>query len=184
MKAMQVRAVITASGEVQRVGYRGVVERFARKMKLTGNVSNIKPYDVRIVCEGNKASIDSFIRLIKIKEYPIDVENLDFKFEDATGEFEYFEIKRGDMAEELGERLDIANAKMTEMSQKQDVMIKKMDNNTSILIDFKNETNGNLNQLTNIMTKHDVDAQERIANLTVEISGIKDRLTNLEMAIS
>jgi acylphosphatase len=184
MKAMQVRAVITASGEVQRVGYRGVVERFARKMKLTGNVSNIKPYDVRIVCEGNKASIDSFIRPIKIKEYPIDVENLDFKFEDATGEFEYFEIKRGDMAEELGERLDIANAKMTEMSQKQDVMIKKMDNNTSILIDFKNETNGNLNQLTNIMTKHDVDAQERIANLTVEISGIKDRLTNLEMAIS
>jgi len=42
LKAMQVRAIITASGEVQRVGYRGVVERFARKMKLTGNVSNIK----------------------------------------------------------------------------------------------------------------------------------------------
>ncbi|MBU3966884.1 MAG: acylphosphatase [Euryarchaeota archaeon] len=198
MKAMQVRAIITASGEVQRVGYRGFVERFARKMKLTGFVENIKPYDVRIVCEGNKASIGSFLRLIKIKEYPIDVENLDVRFEDATGEFEYFEIKRGDMAEELGERLDIANAKMTEMSQKQDVMIEKLYNNTSILkentsvlkentsilIDFKNETNENLNRLTNIMTKHDVDAQERIANLTVEISGIKDRLTHLESAIS
>jgi len=77
----------------------------------------------------------------------------------------------------------ISNAKMTEMSQKQDVMIEKRDNNTSILkentsilVDFKNETNENLNRLTNIMTKHDVDAQERIANLTVEISGIKDRL--------
>ena len=169
---MQIRAIITASGEVQRVGYRGVVERFARKMKLTGNVSNIKPYDVRIVCEGNKASIDSFLRLIKMKEYPIEVENLDVKFEDATGEFEYFEILRGEMAEELGERLDIANAKMTEMSQKQDVMIEKMDNNTSllkentsILMDFKNETNENLNRLTNVMTKHDVDAQERIACL-------------------
>ena len=55
MKAMQVRAVITASGEVQRVGYRDVVERAARKMKLTGFVENIRPYDVRIVCEGNKA---------------------------------------------------------------------------------------------------------------------------------
>lgn len=188
---MQVRAILTASGEVQRVGYRGFVERFARKMKLKGYVENIKPYDVRIVCEGNKDSIDSFLRLIKIKDYPIDVENLDVKFEDATGEFEYFEIKRGDMAEELGERLDIANAKMTEMSQKQDVMIEKLDNNTSILkenssilIDFKNETNENLKGLTNIMTKHDVDAQERIAKLTVEISGIKERLTNLEMAIS
>jgi acylphosphatase len=191
LKAMQVRAVITASGEVQRVGYRDVVERAARKMKLTGFVENIKPYDVRIVCEGNKTGIDSFVRLIKMKEYPIDVENLDVRFEDATGEFEYFEIKRGDMTEELGERLDIANTKMTEMSQKQDVMIEKLDNNTSILkentsilIDFKNETNENLNRLTNIMTKHDVDAQERIANLTVEISGIKDRLTHLESAIS
>ena len=44
-----------------------------------------------------------------------------------------FEIKCGDMTEELGERLDIANAKMTEMTQKQDVMIEKLDNNTYIL---------------------------------------------------
>ncbi len=190
MKAMQIRAVITASGEVQRVGYRDIVERAARKMKLTGFVENIKPYDVRIVCEGDKPTIDSFIRNIRIKAYPIDVEHLDIKFEDATGEFEYFEIKRGDMTEELGERLDIANAKMTEMTQKQDVMIEKLDNNTSILkentsilIEFKNETNENLGRLTNIMTKHDVDAQERIANLTVEISGIKERLSRLESAI-
>jgi len=50
-------------------------------------------------------------------------------------------------------------------------------------LSFKNETNDNLDKLTNIMTKHDVDAQERIANLTVEISGIKDRLNRLESAI-
>ncbi len=188
---MEVRAVITVSGEVQRVGYRGVVERVARKMKLTGFAENIKPYDVRIVCEGEKASIASFVKLIQIKEYPIDVEHLDIKFEDATGEFEYFEIKRGDMTEELGERLDIANVKMTIMTQKHDVMIDKLDNNTSILKentsilnDFKNETNENLNRLTNIMTKHDVDARERIVNLTVEISGIKERLSRLESAIS
>lgn len=194
---MQIRAIITASGEVQRVGYRGVVERFARKMKLTGFVENIKPYDVMIVCEGDKKSIDSFIGLIRIKEYPIDVEHLELKFEDATGEFEYFEIRRGDMAEELGERLDIANAKMTVMTQKQDVMIEKLDYNTSILkentsilkentrtlVDFKTETNDNFGRLTNIMIKHDVDARERIANLTIEISGIKDRLTRLESAI-
>ncbi len=55
--------------------------------------------------------------------------------------------------------------------------------NTSILKDFKNETNENLGHLTNIMTKHDVDAQERIANLTMEISGIKERLSRLESAI-
>ena len=108
MKAMQARAVITASGDVQRVGYRDVVERAARKMKLTGFVENIKPYDVKIVCEGDRASIDSFVSLIRIKECPIDVEYLDIRFEDVTGEFEYFEIKRGDMTEELLERFDIA----------------------------------------------------------------------------
>ncbi len=118
MKAMQIRAVITASGEVQRVGYRDVVERAARKMKITGFAENIKPYDVRIVCEGDKVSIDSFVRLIRIKEYPIDVEHLDIRFGDATGEFEYFEIKRGDMTEELVELFDIARG----MKQKQDVM--------------------------------------------------------------
>jgi len=123
---MQVRAVITASGEVQRVGYRDVVERAARKMKLTGFVENIRPYDVRIVCEGDKISVDSFINLIRIKEYPVDVERLDIRFENATGEFEYFEIKRGDMTEELGERIDIARAEMTKMTQKQDLMIEKM----------------------------------------------------------
>lgn len=140
------------------------------------------------------------IRLIRIKEYPIEVEHMDIRFGDATGEFEYFEIKRGDMTEELGERLDLARAEMTKMTQKQDVMIEKLDNNTSILKGnisilkentsilngFKNETNENLSQLTNIMTKHDVDAQERIANLTMvtmEISGIKERLSRLESVI-
>jgi len=194
---MQIKAVIIARGEVQRVGYRDVVERAARKMKLTGIVENIKPYDVKIVCEGNKTSIDSFIKVIDTKEYPIEVEELEINFGDATGEFDYFEIKRGDMTEELGERLDIANAKMNQMIgkqdvmigkqdvmiEKQDVMIGKIDNNTSILKDFKSETNRNFTQLTNIMTKHDVDAQERIVTLTTEVSDIKARLTRVELAL-
>ena len=190
MKAMQIKAVIIVRGEVQRVGYRDVVERAARKMKLTGIVENVKPYDVKIVCEGNKTSIDSFIKLIDIKEHPIVVEELEVSFEDATGDFDYFEITRGDMTEELGERLDIANDKMKQMIEKQDVMIgkqdqmiEKIDDNTSILKDFKSETNRNFTQLTNIMAKHDVNAQERIAALTAEVSDIKVRLVRVESAL-
>ncbi len=198
MKGMNVRVIIIAKGEVQRVGYRDVVERAARKMKLTGNVSNLKPYDVKIICEGDNKSIDSFIELITLKEYPVIVEHMDVKFEDATGEFEYFEIIRGDMTEELGEILDMANAKLTlmigkqgvmiekqdVMIEKQDVLIEKVEDNTSILNNFKNETNNNLDKLTNIMIKHDVDAQERIATLTAEISQIKERLSLLESAVA
>jgi acylphosphatase len=191
VKGMNVRVIIIAKGEVQRVGYRDVVERAARKMKLTGNVSNLKPYDVKIICEGDNKSIDSFIELITLKEYPVIVEHMNVKFEDATGEFEYFEIIRGDMTEELGERLDMANAKLTLMIGKQDVMIEKQDvliekveDNTSILNNFKNETNNNLDKLTNITIKHDVDAHKRIATLTAEISQIKERLSLLESAVA
>jgi acylphosphatase len=211
MRVMQIRTVIIVKGEVQRVGYRDVVERAARKLKLTGFVENIKPYDVKVVCEGDKASIDIFLELINIKEYPVDVEHLDVKFEEPTGEFDYFEIIRGDMAEELGERLDLAGAKMTIMTQKQDVMIEKLDYNTSVLKentsilkentsilkentsilkentstlkDFKSETNENFNKLSNIMSKHDADAKERIVTLTHEISDIKERLTRLESVV-
>ena len=107
------RAVVIAKGEVQRVGYRDAVEKIARKLKLTGFVENLKPYDVRIVAEGEEDVLNEFIAQIRITRHPIapiSVEDLDVKFRAATGEFEYFEIRRGDWKEELGERMDTAGA--------------------------------------------------------------------------
>ena len=107
------RAVIIAKGEVQRVGYRDTVEKIARKLKLTGFVENLKPYDVKIVTEGKQDALDEFVTQIRIENHPIppiSVESLDARFEAATGEFEYFEIKRGDWKDELGERMGVAGA--------------------------------------------------------------------------
>ena len=97
-----------AKGEVQRVGYRDEVQRIARKLGIKGYVENIKPYDVKIVAKGEEKKLEEFIKAIKIKRFPIEVESLDVKWERATDEFEYFEIKRGSPEEELGERLDAA----------------------------------------------------------------------------
>jgi acylphosphatase len=102
------RAVIIAKGEVQRVGYRDAVEKIARKLKITGFVHNLKPYDVRIVAEGEDDNIDRFIEEIKIKKLPINVESTEVSFEKFKGKFKFFEIKRGNWKEELGERLDTA----------------------------------------------------------------------------
>ncbi len=102
------RVTLIAKGEVQRVGYRDDVERIARKLNITGYVENQKPYDVKIVAEGEAAVIDQFIERIKINRFPIDVEHVEVNFGDYKGEFEYFEIKRGEWQEEFGERLDIA----------------------------------------------------------------------------
>ena len=102
------RVVIVAKGEVQRVGFRDEVERIARKLRLSGFVENNKPYDVKIVAEGEADNINRFIEQIKINKYPIDVEDTIVNFDEFKGEFEYFEIRRGEWHEELGERLDAA----------------------------------------------------------------------------
>lgn len=173
MKSEVQRAVIIAKGDVQRVGYRDAVERVARKLKITGYVQNLKPYDVKIVCEGDKESVELFKEKIKIKEFPIDVEEVEVCFEKSNGEFEYFEIKRGDWQEELGERLDAARAELKQ--------------NTFVLKEFRNESNENFKlmhsdnlKLQEIMAKHDTETKELFGVVNREISGIKERLAKLE----
>ncbi|MEA1895597.1 MAG: acylphosphatase [Euryarchaeota archaeon] len=151
------RVVIIAKGEVQRVGYRDTVEKIARKLKLTGFVENLKPYDVRIVAEGKQDALDEFITHIRIEKHPItpiSVEDLDVRFEVATGEFEYFEIKRGNWQDELGERLDVAGAllyrsvelgtRSVEFGEKSvaigEVMLGKQDEHTQIITEFRDQT--------------------------------------------
>ena len=102
------RVAIIAKGRVQRVGYREEVEEIARKLKITGFVENVKPYDVRIVAEGEDEPIDLFIKRIKINMFLIDVESVEVNFDDFKDEFEYFEINRGEWGEEIAERLDTA----------------------------------------------------------------------------
>ena len=156
--------MIIAKGDVQRVGYRDTVEKIARKLKLVGFVENLKPYDVRIIAEGEDDVLNELITQIRIKDRPtspVSVEELDFEFVAATGEFEYFEIRRGEWAEELGERLDTAGAllhlsvelgkesvelgkkmldKQDQMLDKQDVMIEKQDAHTQVLTEFRDQT--------------------------------------------
>ena len=90
------------------MGYREAVAKLARKIQVSGFVENLKPYDVRIVAEGDDTAIDTFIERIKIKKFPIDVESVKVSFEDYKGEFPYFEIKTGEWQEELLERFDTA----------------------------------------------------------------------------
>jgi acylphosphatase len=158
---MILRVILTVKGEVQRVGYRDAVERIARRLKLAGCVENIEPYDVKIVCEGEKDAVEAFIRQINIKDDRVYVENIDVRYEEPTNEFTFFKIIRGDMVEELGERFDRANYDLRALSEKQSETInihkentgilKKNTNihqeNTGILTGFRDETNNNLTHL-------------------------------------
>jgi acylphosphatase len=55
--------------------------------------------------------------------------------------------------------------------------------NTSILYDFKTESNNNFNDLKDIMSKHDINASERIVLIKEEIVQIKERLSSVESAV-
>lgn len=66
-------------------------------------MQNLKPYDVRIVAEGEDESIDKFVEEIKITKFPITVESTELRFEKFKGKFKYFEIKRGNWKEDARE---------------------------------------------------------------------------------
>ncbi|MEA3281860.1 MAG: acylphosphatase [Euryarchaeota archaeon] len=179
------RAVIIAKGEVQRVGYRDVVEKIARKLKLTGFVENLKPYDVRIVAEGKQGTLDEFITYIKIEKHPItpiSVEDLNIRFEVATDEFEYFEIKRGDWQDELGERLDVAGAllyRSVELGAKSVVigeeMLEKQDEHTQIITEFRDHTLEKQDEHTQIITEFRDQTLEKQDEHTQIITEFRDQ---------
>ena len=102
------RVEILARGDVQRVGFRDVVQRIGRNLALSGTVQNQEPYDVRIVGEGEEEALQEFVEALRIKDGPIQVRELEVRWASATGEFPYFMIIRGDWQEELGERFDVA----------------------------------------------------------------------------
>jgi len=162
------RAEIIIKGDVQSVGYRDVVKKISRKSNIKGYVENLKQDDVKIVAEGEEENLNAFIGAVNIKKYPVNVESVEVNYKEATGEFEYFEIKRGDPQDELGERMDLAgtmlyeinnNTKMMlekqdkmlekqdkmlekqdKMLEKQDKMLEKQDTTVSILRDIRRDT--------------------------------------------
>lgn len=99
------RVEILARGDVQRVGYRDVVQRIGRNLGISGTVQNQEPYDVRIVAEGEEEALKEFVEALRIEDGPIQVRQLEVRWASATGEFPYFKILRGDWQEEKYERL-------------------------------------------------------------------------------
>ena len=98
-----IRAKIVISGDVQGAGYRGIIIRTGRKLGLVGNVENIPDGTVKVVCEGEKEKIEELIKSIKIRDEIVDVENIDVKFEDASGEFDGkgFDVKASEKISDL-----------------------------------------------------------------------------------
>jgi acylphosphatase len=173
------RADILVKGEVQGVGYRDVVFKIARKLKIVGFVENTKPYDVRIIAEGEKENLDKFIEQIKIEEHPILVDEVDVTFEESTGEFEYFEVRRGDITEELGERLDLARGEMKKLHQAQKVTIEKQDQTIEILKSVKEDTSTMIEKQDTMIEKQGTTV-EILRGVSGDIGVIKEEIGEIK----
>lgn len=114
---MERRAEIVLKGRVQKAGFRDFIDEVAFNLELKGWVKNIEDGTVKVVCEGRSKEIDAFVNKIKIREYPIRVDDAEVKYSPATGEFEDFTIIReDDVVFATYERMDAAGRYMREMN--------------------------------------------------------------------
>ena len=187
------RAVIIAKGEVQRVGYRDAVEKIARKLKITGFVHNLKPYDVRIVAEGEENSIDKFIEETKITKFPINVESTAVSFEKFKGKFKYFEIKRGNWKEELGERLDTAGTllyrsvelgeKSVELGERSVALSEESAEIGKTMLDKQDQTISIIKSGVDEMHDFKSEARESFTTLRGDYGKISDKMDEMNQTL-
>lgn len=88
------RVHITVKGKVQNVGFRAHVEYTARQLGLTGWVRNVGYDTVEAVAEGERGKLDSFIESVKKGPRGSQVDESAVEWQDATGEFTHFIVRR------------------------------------------------------------------------------------------
>lgn len=160
------RFVATARGRVQRVGYREHVYNETFERNISGYVMNLKNGEVEIVAEGNESDLRDFINEINIIHRPIAVRSFTIRWEEATGEYADFEIIRGDIQEEMFERMDYAgkilhsmDSKFDRMLDKQDQMLDKQDQSLQLQHTMLDKQDQMLAQQSQMLDKQDQSLQ-------------------------
>ncbi len=89
---METCAHIVVQGLVQGVGFRYYVHRHATSLGLTGFAKNLYDGSVEIEVEGERSSIEEFIRLVKVGPRSAQVTDLKLEWKDVGHQFQHFEI--------------------------------------------------------------------------------------------
>ncbi len=93
--AQTVRAHVWVKGRVQAVGFRAHVEYSARQIGvLTGWVRNVGYDTVESIVEGEREQVERFIEMMKAGPRGSRVDESKVEWEDVTGEFQEFGVKR------------------------------------------------------------------------------------------
>ncbi len=87
------RVKLTIKGRVQGVGFRFFTKYTAFKLGLKGHVKNLYNGDVEIVAEGTEEKLKNLVEACQKGTFLSRVEDIDIKYEKATGEFTTFSIQ-------------------------------------------------------------------------------------------
>jgi acylphosphatase len=90
-----VRAHVWVQGRVQGVGFRAHVEYSARQIGgLTGWVRNVGYDTVEAIAEGDHEKVERFIQMMKDGPHSSRVDGSKVEWENPTGEFDRFGVRR------------------------------------------------------------------------------------------
>ena len=89
-----VRVHVWVKGIVQNVGFRAFVEYNAVQLGITGWVRNLGYDTVEAVAEGQRDKVDLLVETMKAGPRASRINELRVEWENATGEFAEFAVKR------------------------------------------------------------------------------------------
>ena len=89
---MYERLEVIVSGKVQGVFFREHVYRKAKKLYLTGEVENLPDTTVRIVAEGPRDLLESFLKHVQIGSIQSEVRDIEAEWYPVKYEFKSFNI--------------------------------------------------------------------------------------------
>ena len=88
------RAHIWVKGRVQNVGFRAHVQYSARQIGVTGWVRNVGYDTVEAVAEGERDQVERLIEAMKRGPRGSQVDESNVEWQNATGEFADFQMRR------------------------------------------------------------------------------------------
>jgi len=90
---MEKQVILKIYGRVQGIFFRDSARKRARKLGLTGWVSNESDGTVKVIAQGKEEKLKELIKWCYNGPMMARVDKIDIDWQEATGQFEVFEIK-------------------------------------------------------------------------------------------
>jgi acylphosphatase len=87
------RLVAEVSGHVHGVGFRYYTRQAARRLGLVGWVRNDPEGTVTVAAEGSRVRLEQFLGLLREGPVAAEVEDVEVRWEPATGRFKTFSVE-------------------------------------------------------------------------------------------